>query len=170
MKAMSSISGRWEGLAASLFLSGLSAFLALPSLRDAWRDDPYSNGGFAAFLVWLASLGVASFLLRHRGGQGSTSWIVISALLCAAGSIASLRVCHHLALASALCGLAVQARYGWLPAVAALSWLPASGWLVSRFSTGGTAGWERPAASAAAAIVLLILCHMSKSFPDEKEP
>ena len=170
MKAMPSIRGRWEGIAAGVFLAGLGTVLALPSLRDAWRDDPYSNGGFPAFLIWLASLGIASFLMRHRGGQGGTSWIVISALLCAAGSITSLRVCHHLSLAAALCCLAVQARYGWLPAVAALSWLPASGWLVSRFSEGGTSGWERPSASAAAAIVLLILCHLSKRYPDEKEP
>lgn len=170
MKAMPSIRDSREVLAAGFFLAGLSAFLALPSLRDAWRDDPYSKGGFPAFLVWLASLGIASFLMRHRRGQGGTSWIVITASLCAAGSIASLRVCHHLALASALCGLAVQARYGWLPAVAALSWLPASGWIVSRFSEGGISGWERPTASAAAAIVLLIVCHLSKSFTDEKEP
>jgi len=159
-----------EGLLAGLFLTILGAVLAFPSLWDAWRHDLYATGGFIAFLLWLSALGIATYRLRHSAVQSNTLWIILSALLCAAGSITSLRVAHHLALACALCGVAVPNKHGWLAAVAALSWLPASGWFISRFSAGGMAGWERPAVSLAAAIALLIcLQRKSNNQPDENQ-
>lgn len=156
MKEASSITDSRRDLLPGFFLSILTAALALPSLWSAWWHDLYATGGFSAFLIWLSSLGIASYRLRHLESNRKTFWIVLSALLCMAGSITSLRVCHHLALACALCGLVVPTQYGWLSVFAALSWLPASGWPISRFFAGGMAGWERPALSTIAAIVLLV--------------
>ena len=171
MKVMPSMNDGREGQLAGIFLTVLSAVLALRSRWDAWWHDLYSAGGLVAFLIWLSSLGIVSYRFGRLGGQGNTFWLVLSALLCAIGSITSLRVCHHLALACALCGLAVPIRYGWLAAIAALSWLPASGWFISRLITGGLAGWERPAASIMVASVLLIcLQKKSNQRPHEIQP
>jgi hypothetical protein len=159
MKLIYTMNEGREGLLSGIFLSVLSAVLALESLWNAWWHDPYSAGGFLAFLIWLSLLGIASYRL---GGQGNTFCVVLSALLCIVGSITSLRVCHHLAFACALCGLAVPIKYGWLAAVAALSWLPATGWFVSRFFAGGLAGWERPTACIILASVFII-CWYQKS-------
>ena len=170
MKVMFVMNQGRDGLLAGLFLMILSAFLALPSLGDAWWHDPYSAGGFLAFLVWLSSFGTGFGRPRHPGGEGNTWWIVLSALLCAAGSITSLRVCHHLALACALCSLAAPKNEGWLVGVSALSWLPASGWFISRFSPGGLVGWERPTAAATAVLILLIRLHRnSRHSSDEAQ-
>ncbi len=155
MKSIPPISDAFKDLLPGLFLSILTAVLALPSLWDAWQNDLYAYGGFIAFLVWLSSLGMASFWRCHVRRDRSTFWIILAALLCMAGSMTSLRVCHHLALACALSGLARPPRQGWLAAAAALSWLPASGWLISRVSVGGLAGWERPTLAAMTAIIWL---------------
>lgn len=156
MKVTCSITDSRRDLLPGLFLSVLTATLALPSLWSAWWHDLYAAGGFSAFLIWLSSLGIATYRLRHLVSDRKTLWIVLSALLCMLGSITSLRACHHLAFACALCGLAVPTKYGWLTVSAALSWLPASGWPISRFFAGGMSGWERPALSAVTAIVLLV--------------
>ncbi|MEI6674116.1 MAG: hypothetical protein WCO57_02955, partial [Verrucomicrobiota bacterium] len=41
--------------------------------------------------------------------------------------------------------------------LAALAWLPASGWFLSHWKTGGLGGWERPALAAMMALLLLTL-------------
>jgi len=92
--------------------------------------------------------------MRQTAGPHLALWIVLSGLLCMMGSMTSLRVCHHLAFAAALCGLTVRGLRGWVAAVGALSWLPACGWLVSSISSGGLTGWERPVLAATAAFVL----------------
>ncbi len=159
MKAKLSITDSHVHFLLGIFLSILNAVLALPSLWSAWWHDLYAAGGFSAFLIWISSIVIASYRLRHLGWSRNTFWIVFSALLCIVGSMTSLRVCHHLALACALCGFITSTKQVWLLAVAALSWLPASGWLISRFSVGGIAGWERPILSTIASMVLLVcLC------------
>lgn len=165
MKVTFPITDSRGDLLPGLFLSIISAALALPSLWNAWSHDLYAAGGFIAFLVWLSSLGITSYQLRHLASDRNAFWLVLSALLCMAGSMTSLRVCHHLALACALCGLVVPTKYGWFAATAALSWLPASGWPISRFFSGGMVGWERPTVSATAVIVLLICLHKNPTQP-----
>ena len=168
MKLISSLSDSRKDLLPGLFLSILSAVLALPSLWDAWQNDRYATGGLIAFLIWLSSLVIASYWLRRVRGDRSTFWIILAALLCMAGSMTSLRVCHHLALACALSGLAVTTKHGWLAAAVALSWLPASGWLISRVFVGGLAGWERPTLAATIAIIWLIYLYpFQRTRPDE---
>ncbi len=155
MNAIASKPDSYEGLIPALFMSILSAALALPSLWDAWQHDLYSTGGLTAFLIWLTTLGAVSFRQRQTAGPHSFTWIAISGLLCMAGSITSLHVCHHLALVAAFCGLTMKVSRGWIAAVGALAWLPACGWLASRLSSGGLAGWERPMLAAIALFPLL---------------
>lgn len=152
-----------DGFWACLFLAILSAALALPSLWHAWWHDPYSSGGFAAFVLWLAALGIAGHRLRRSSANHVLLWIVVAAFLCVVGSMTSLRICHHLAFAVALGALAVPAKCSGMFVLAGLSWMPATGWLISRFLVGGMAGWERPLmASSAAALAIICLHHFSK--------
>lgn len=157
MRSRSSPSARVDGLMACLFVTALSAYLALPSLLDAWRHDPYSSGGFLAWLAWLGSLGIISCRWRGTCTGHAMVWIVCSAVLCALGSMVSLRVCHHLAFVCALCGIAAPLpRAGWLAVVGGLSWLPASGWCISGMLKGGLTGWERPALAVAVGLLLSV--------------
>jgi hypothetical protein len=123
----------------------LAAYLAAPSLLEAWGDDRYSVGAVAAFLIWF--LMVCKLALPFRAGWGGTSliWVVSAVFFCAVGSMSSLRVLYHAALVVAVLDLSkLGFRVSFLAAVCALSWLPSSGWLISRFHAGGLLGWERP--------------------------
>jgi hypothetical protein len=158
-----------ENLAAGLFLSALSCVLALPSLWQAWCDDRYSVGGGIAFLLWLVSLWLAADPLHRRARQRVMPWIVLATLLCMLGSMTSLRICHHLALATAFGSLVVPALLRWLLTGFALCWIPATGWILSRFTLGGLNGWERPALASISIILSLYLVRrMKKALQPEK--
>lgn len=156
-----------EGLLPAIFLSILSAVLALPSLWDAWRNDLYSTGGLTAFIIWLTSLGFISWFQRKTATPHSVTWVALSGLLCMAGSITSLNICHHLAFVAAICGLTIRTPLACVAALGGLTWLPACGWLVSRISSGGLAGWERPTF---AAITILVLIVSLKRKPTRTSP
>lgn len=142
----------------------LSAYLALPSLVDAWRHDLYSRGGAAAFAVWITALIASWFPLRRKAGVASTIWPVCAALLCALGSMSSLRVLYHAALVVALVSCPrLAVRPGMLAALGALAWLPSAGWIISRFQAGGLAGWERPM-MAGMFCILLFIAHRRSTF------
>lgn len=146
-----------EELMACGFFTVLSGALALPSLCEAWMHDLYAVGGWIAWLIWLLSLGITSARLRRKATGNTITWIVLAATLCGLGALTTLRIFYHLAFASALCGIAAPANRAWLAVVGALSWLPASGWLISRWHIGGMVGWERPALAATVGLTSFLL-------------
>ena len=116
------------------------------SLRNATGKKP----GRCCAIHDLGVLAEESDVLLVSGGRagwGGTSliWVVSAVFFCAVGSMSSLRVLYHAALVVAVLDLSkLGFRVSFLAAVCALSWLPSSGWLISRFHAGGLLGWERP--------------------------
>ena len=147
---------RVSGFVPSIVISTMAGYLSAPSLLEAWSHDSYSRGGPAAFGIWILVLAGVFLLPRGNGNCHGVSWIMIAAACCAAGSMADLRVLHHLALACSLTGLAGMGLSGLLSVAAALAWMPAAGWFLSRFFPGGLVGWERPAAVLAGCFVVSI--------------
>ena len=156
-----SAAGAWIPRLASL---ALSAYLAGPTLAGAWLHDLYSRGGALAFAITTAGV-LAGFFLAGKPQCRSVAWPVLSVLCCAAGSMADLRVLHHAGLAFALAGWTGAASAGLTAAAAALAWMPAAGWFLSRFHAGGLAGWERPLAAAAGTAVLLVIAKSTRRSP-----
>ena len=146
-----------EGLLPALFLAALAAFLAFPSLWEAWRHDPYARGGDAAFAFWLGSLALAYRQSPDKQTPRAFGWIALAALCCVFGTLTSTRAFHHLAMAISLTAAIPGRRILWLLLPAALTWLPASSHLVSRLLSGGLCGWERPAAAFVLALLPLAL-------------
>lgn len=142
----------------------LAAYLAGPTLAEAWSHDLYSRGGALAFAVSVAGV-LAGFLIAGKARCQSMAWPVLAVLCCAAGSMSDLRVLHHAGLACALAGWAGAAPAGLTAAAAALAWMPAAGWFLSRFHAGGLAGWERPLAATAGATVLLVIAKSTRPSP-----
>ena len=116
---------------------------ALWQAAGLWGDliySPYLAGGVAALLLWVAPV-VAWWLWPGarpwRQGPGMVlGWTALAVL--ALGTTGDLNVLRHLALA-----LAVAALWNWRPErliwlAGALVWLPAAGWMASRW--GMTAG------------------------------
>jgi hypothetical protein len=87
--------------------------------------------------------------------------MAVSLVLCTAGSMTGLRVLHHLALATALPGLLGLGLGACVTIAAAPAWLPATGWFLSHWKTGGLAGWERPAYASVMALLLLVAARFS---------
>jgi hypothetical protein len=135
---------------------GLTAWKAFPTLAEAWQHDLYARGAPLAFAIWLATQAWLFFKNRGQSTDQGIAWLGFSLLLCAAGSLSGLRVLHHLALATAVPGLLGLRFAGLATTAAALAWLPASGWFISHWKSGGLTGWERPVFVTFLSIILLV--------------
>lgn len=153
-----------RGWIPSFGITLLAVYLATPTLLDAWRHDLYSRGGAVACVVWMIGLAAGYLMLRPRIRRG-VAWPLLAVICCAAGSMADLRVLHHLGLGCALTGLAGLGLTGAIAAATAMAWMPAAGWLISRLHAGGLVGWERPAAAAIGMVVLLFFVRSSNPSP-----
>jgi hypothetical protein len=123
----------WRNHLLPLAVLGLAAWQGAAGLVAAWGNDLYARGAPWAFGLWLAT----AVLARPRGSESRPLvWVAVSLLCCVAASISGLQVMNHLALAIAV-------------------WLPASGWFISRWITGGLSGWERPLAALACGFAIL---------------
>jgi hypothetical protein len=149
------------GLILPLAVLGLAAWHALPSLAEAWSDDLYARGAPLACGIWLAPQGW--LFLKHRKFPATAclTWLALSLLLSVGGAMTGLRVLHHLALATAVPGVGGLRLAGLATTAAAPAWLPATGWFLSHWKSGGLAGWERPAFAASMALVLLGLTRLT---------
>jgi hypothetical protein len=142
----------WRNHLLPLAVLGLAAWQGAAGLVAAWGNDLYARGAPWAFGLWLAT----AVLARPRGSESRPLvWVAVSLLCCVAASISGLQVMNHLALA-----IAVPALLGFsLPGLAVIAsaavWLPASGWFISRWITGGLSGWERPLAALACGFAIL---------------
>lgn len=135
----------------------LVAWLAAPSLAEAATTDLYNRGLPLALAIWLAPQVFYALKLRSPAKPHSHFWIGLALLLCVLGSMSDFRVLYHLSLAAAVpgfCGLRVS---GLIAFMGAASWLPATGWLISRFKTSGLIGWERPLAATLISLLLLVV-------------
>jgi hypothetical protein len=157
------------GLALPLAVLGLAAWHALPTLSEAWGNDLYARGAALACGIWLAPQGWLLFQNRKSPTLPSLAWLAVCLLLCAAGTMTGLRVLHHLALATAVPGVLGLRLGGLVTTAAAPAWLPASGWFLSHWKSGGLVGWERPAFAASMAVLLLVLVRHSPK-PPHSEP
>lgn len=133
-----------HGLALPLAVLALAAWNAVPPLIGAWRDDLYARGALPAFGIWLAVPVWLFFRKRPFAVHPCFFWLVLALLFSMAGSMTGLRVLHHLSLTVAVPGLVGLRIGGIATALAALAWLPVTGWLLSHYIAGGLAGWERP--------------------------
>lgn len=145
------------GMTLPLAVLGLAAWQALPTLVEAWNNDLYAAGAPLAFGLWLASQGWVYFKQCHLATKPCLAWLSLSLLLCSAGSMTDLRVLHHLALATAVPGLLGLGLGGVITSAAAPAWLPATGWFLSHWNTGGLIGWERPSFASIMALLLLAI-------------
>jgi hypothetical protein len=156
MSASTSPLASWEKWLLSAVIFGVAAYLALPSLLEAWLHDPYSHGAAIAFGIWLLLIVSLAPPLRSTLATPTLFWLLCAVVLCAVGSMSSLRVLYHAALLLALLDLSrINFRMGMLATLCTLSWLPSSGWLISRFHAGGLVGWERPLAAGLACSLLI---------------
>ena len=158
---------RSAGMAMPAAVLVLTSWHALPSLFAAWGNDLYARGAALGFALWLAILVLVVF--KQAPAAPSTAWMLVALALCAAGSMGSLRVLQHLALAAAVAAFPGGFARGWIIVLAALAWLPASGWFLSHLKTGGLGVWERPlAALVVCAPLLASLRHPRSSSPQPK--
>jgi hypothetical protein len=135
----------------------LVAWLAVPTLIAASGNDLYARGLPLAFLIWLAPLVHYYGLMRSTSKPHCHFWIALALLFCVLGSMSGFRILYHLSLAAAIPGFCGLRYTGILALIGASSWLPASGWFLSHFKTGGLMGWERPVAASLFSIVLVML-------------
>lgn len=159
MNAHSAMRKASRDLVLALSVVALVAWNAMPTLSKAWGDDLFARGGAVAFGVWLAAPGILFFKRYRLAVSPSLGWLGVSLVLSAAGAMSELRVLQHLALACAVPGLLGT---WWVPLAAlaaAPAWLPATGWFLSHWISGGLAGWERPTFGFAMALFLLALGH-----------
>ena len=147
---------RGIGMALPLITLALVSWQAYPPLVYAWRNDLYSRGAGIAFLIWLIAQLIIAF--RLHGGKVRTSGLctAIAIGLCAGSAVSGLNVLNQLALAFAFPGVFGLRYMGVCVAAASVAWLPATGWFMSSFKSGGFAGWERPFASAVLGLALLL--------------
>ncbi len=101
-------------------------------LPGAWLYAPYEHWSWLALLIWLTPV------LRDKGRGVFISgqrWQVMAVVLAALSAIADLRLLAHIGLALLVFGAAPASRQRrlssavWL--LSAISWMPASGWLLS---------------------------------------
>lgn len=126
-----------------LAVVGLSLWHAFPSLFEAWSVDLYARGAASAFVIWLAILGIPS-ICKKMLHEPFLAWSAISLVLIALGAMTEIRAVHHLALAFAVTGTMGLKISGLLSVAAAITWMPAAGWVISHWKTDGLVGWERP--------------------------
>lgn len=98
------------------------------------------------------------------------AWLGLSLFLCMAGSLSGLRVLHHLALATAVPGLLGLKFAGLVTTAASLAWLPATGWFISHWKSGGLSGWERPVVVAIFSLILLASVRTTPNPPPPNHP
>lgn len=155
---------RIAGMAMPAAVLCLASWHALPSLLAAWENDLYSKGALLAFVLWLAFMGWLVFKqFKQPPAAPSTAWMLIALVLCAAGAMGSLRVLHHLALAAAVAAFCPGIVRGLIAVLAAFAWLPASGWFLSQLKIGGLHSWERPLATLAILMPLLLASRWPRS-------
>ena len=147
-----------------LAILGIAVCNALPSLIEAWRVDLYAHGAAIAFMIWLIP-SAWRFLKQRQFTRPCLVWLAIALVLGTAGSMSDLRVLHHLALATAVAGAFGWRTSGILLLAAAATWLPATGWLLSHWLSGGLAGWERPLSAILLSILLLALTRSPHTQP-----
>lgn len=158
------------GLALPLAVLGLTAWVAFPTLAEAWQHDLYARGAPLAFAIWLATQGWLFFKNRSHATAQSMAWLGLALFLCMAGSLSGLRVLHHLALATAVPGLLGLKFAGLTTTAASLAWLPATGWFISHWKSGGLSGWERPVVVAILSIILLASVRTTANPPPSNQP
>lgn len=97
---------------------------AAPSLVEAWRDSPYAEWGWLAFLLWLPSC-----LQQAAQSASFPAWAYrASVLLAAAGALADVNALNHAALAVVLAGFCRAGKQTWFCLAMALCWIPAGGY------------------------------------------
>lgn len=115
------------------------ALLANRALVSGWRTAPYDRFGWIAFLIWLVPLGlrspVAAGAKRMHINRPLAAGLGLAAVLL--GQFVEFNVVRQTGLALILISLAPW-RSPWIWAVCACSWLPAAGWLASRFALDPT--------------------------------
>jgi exosortase/archaeosortase family protein len=130
------------------------AAFAARGLVSSWRWAPYDRLSWLAFLTWLAPLVWPN---RFAWSDGSSRRVGILWLACGlflVAAAADINAIHHAAFAVMLAGLCRWSR-GWLPwALGAVAWMPAAGWLGSRFGIEPAAfSLCRVAAATAASLI-----------------
>lgn len=144
----------------------LASYHALPTLLAAWGSDLYSRGAPLGFALWWVLLGWV-FFRKAKPAQPSTVWMLVALGLCLAGAMGGLRVLYHLALAASVAAFLGSFAQGLFGMMAAVAWLPASGWFLSHLKMGGLNGWERPLTVLLLAPLLLFIRppHLPTSHP-----
>jgi hypothetical protein len=108
------------------------AMLALNcgDLVFAWGHSPYDRAGGIAFAIW--ALGGVALGWRQRANVclGTLSFAP-GLLLGLLGFLADLNVLKHIGLAWAVAGFIPGGWRWWLWGLAAISWMPVMGWMLS---------------------------------------
>jgi exosortase/archaeosortase family protein len=124
------------------------------ALLDSWFTTPFDHLGWLAFALWILPIGIhaQTGALPYAGSGKRRSWLLgAGVILICLGDVGALNACKHLGLALIFIGFAPRAgRTLW--ALAAISWMPALGWLASRF------GIDPDAAGMGRAVIALSSC------------
>lgn len=128
-----------------------SGWLAVPTLWFAWNHDRYSRGGMWAFGIWLLALIFLWYRGRAVRKPSTVLWLMGAVLCCSLGGIFSVNLLYHGGFCMACLALLQPYVRSIFFVFLALTWMPATGWLVSRVMAGGFVGWERP-------LTVLLLC------------
>jgi exosortase/archaeosortase family protein len=115
------------------------ALLANRALVGGWRVAPYDRFGWIAFLIWLVPLArrnpASTGARRVQVNRPLVAGLGLAAVLL--GQFVEFNVARQTGLALILISLAPW-RSPWIWAACACAWLPATGWLASRFAIDPT--------------------------------
>lgn len=125
--------------AACGLIMGLVGVMALPSLFWAWQTAPYDRGAGWVFGLWLLAGGGMAWAGRHHKPRRLWgAWLAL--VLAVVGRIAEVNAVLYWAW---VCALLPWFPLRWtlgLWVVAAVSWMPAMGWILRHFSEATVLG------------------------------
>ncbi len=158
----------------SQFLLALTACsvtaMANINLLNAWRDDPHLRTGGLAFTVWIVGV-LGHAYISHRSRRRSADpaiWILIMVMIVLSW-MSTLHVLGHLGLAAAgLIAARNNLRAEWLLLAGALSWIPATGWLIQALVATDVDQWRVLLVSVA--VIASLVAQWPKGRPNPGQP
>jgi len=105
------------------------------TLFDTWFTNPFDRLGWLAFALWILPIGIhaQSTGLPFAGSGRLRPWLLGAGVgLICLGDVGTLNAIKYVGLALIFVGFAPRAGR-WLWALTAVAWMPALGWVASRF-------------------------------------
>ncbi len=115
---------KWAGWAITLYAGWNTR-----SILDAWQHSPFDHWDGPAWIVWMIPVGISLYAKK----EVRIAWLGTALALTLGGALLDLNLLKHLAFAIACAGLTAPRSTFWIWLPAAVTWMPALGWLFSKY-------------------------------------